>query len=66
MYTHTFSLAHANILLFAIALQLIFFYLSAQFSIFNLTQVAWMMCVIEFLIFFISFGFLKSTAFKLT
>ena len=66
MYTHTFSIVHARILLFAIALQLIFFYFAAHFSLFNLSQVAWMMCVIELLIFFISMGFLKSNAFKLT
>ncbi|MDC0943001.1 hypothetical protein OAS63_07110, partial [Gammaproteobacteria bacterium] len=61
-----FSAAHAKILFVAILLQLTFFYLSANFSMFNLNQVAWMMCAIEFLIFFITLGFLKSTAFKLT
>ena len=66
MYTHTFSSAHAKILVVAISLQLIFYYFAAHFSLFNLNQVAWMMCVIEFLIFIITLGFLKSTAFKLT
>lgn len=66
MYTHNFSVAHAKILFVAILLQLIFFFLSANFSMFDLNLVAWMMCAIEFLIFFITLWFLKSTAFKLT
>ena len=64
MYTHTVSSSHAIILIAAIFAQLVFFLLAAQFSLFSLNHVAWMMCVLEFIIFFITYKFLASTAFK--
>ena len=64
MYTHAFSSMHAIILITSIFAQLVFFFLAAQFSLFTLHQVAWMMCALEFIIFFATYKFLASTAFE--